>query len=77
MCTCSLEGQPYSGLQQKRDGQQGEESDCLLLSLTRPHLEYCVQAWGLPTQDRHKAVGVGPEEGQKMIGRLEHLSYEG
>jgi len=28
VCTCSLEGQWYPGLHQKRSGQQAEEGDC-------------------------------------------------
>ncbi|GAB0205482.1 hypothetical protein GRJ2_003013800 [Grus japonensis] len=29
----------------------------------RPHLEYCIQLWGSPVQERHGAVGASPEEG--------------
>jgi len=35
----------------------------------RPALE-------LPAQERHGAVGAGPEEATKMVRGLEHLSYE-
>ncbi|PKU47101.1 hypothetical protein llap_2596 [Limosa lapponica baueri] len=43
----------------------------LYSALVRPHLEYCIQLWGLQHQkdmDLLKAT--------KMIRRLEHLSYE-
>lgn len=41
-----------------------------------PHLEYCVQAWGPPIQDRHGAVGVSLEEVHGNYHRAENLSYE-
>ena len=47
-CTCSLEGELYPWLHQKRGGQQEQGGDCpSLLHLVRPNLEYCVQARGL------------------------------
>ncbi|GAB0202202.1 hypothetical protein GRJ2_002685800 [Grus japonensis] len=48
----------------------------LYSALVRPHLEYCIQLWGPPAQERHGAVGASPEEATKLIRGLEHLSYE-
>ncbi|KAK4822298.1 hypothetical protein QYF61_012997 [Mycteria americana] len=49
----------------------------LYSALVRPHLQYCIQ---LPTctsaQERHGAVGAGPEEATKMIRGLEQLCCE-
>jgi len=47
-----------------------------LLCSGRPHLESCVQALEPPARERHVAVGVGPEEGTKMVRGLENLFYE-
>ena len=70
MCTRSPESQPYPGLHQKMHGQQvmGRDSAPLVHSgetlpgVLHPALE--------PSgQERHEAVGVGPEEGHKSEPR--------
>jgi len=72
MCARSPEGQSYPGLHKKKCGQQVEGGDSapLLCSETTPGVLH--PALEPPVQERHGAVGVGPEEGHK----LEHLSYE-
>ena len=78
MCAHSPESQLYPGLHQKQRGQQVEGGDSapLLCSgetsprVLRPALEPSAQ-------ERHGAVGMGPEEATKTSGGMEHLSYEG
>jgi len=77
MCAHSPEGQPYPGLHPKQGGQQvkGGDSAPLLHSGEIPN-EVLHPALEPTVQDRHGAVGAGPEEATKMIRGLEHLCCE-
>jgi len=44
--------------------------------LVRTHLEVLRPALESSAQERHRAVGAGPEEATKMIRGLKHVSYE-
>ena len=39
----------------------------------RPHLQYCVQAWGPQHKEKHGALGTSPEEGHSYEERLREL----
>lgn len=63
-CPHSPESWLYIGLHHKMCGQRGEGGDfpSIASALMRPYL---LSALGGPTQERHGAVGAGPERGHR------------
>lgn len=69
MCTCSPERQPYLGLLQKKCILQVRGGD-------GPHLEYCVQLWGLQHEKDIDPLEWDQRRAVKMIRGMQHLSCE-
>jgi len=77
MCARRPEGQLYIGLHQKEHGQQVEGGDSTpLLSSGETPPGVLRPALDTSAQERHGAVGAGPEEATKMARGLEHLCCE-
>ena len=77
MCAHTPEGQKYPRLHPQQRGQQVEGGDSapLLCFCETPPAVLC-PALESSAQERHGAVGVGPEEATKMIIGMEHFSCD-